>query len=34
MSRLQDYRVGDQVKLHVWRAGTELDVKVTLQPGG
>jgi S1-C subfamily serine protease len=34
MSRLQDYHVGDQVKLHVWRAGTELDVKVTLQAGG
>jgi S1-C subfamily serine protease len=33
-SRLQDYHVGDQVKLHVWRAGTELDVKVTLQAGG
>jgi S1-C subfamily serine protease len=33
-SRLEDYSVGDQVRLHVWRAGTELDVKVMLHPGG
>jgi S1-C subfamily serine protease len=33
-SRLEDYHVGDQVKLHIWRAGTDLDVKVTLQAGG
>ncbi len=34
MSRLDNYHVGDQVKLHIWRAGTELDVKLTLQAGG
>ena len=30
-SRLDDYRIGDRVTVHIWRAGHELDVPVVLQ---
>jgi S1-C subfamily serine protease len=33
LSRLDNYKVGDTVKLKVLRAGEELEVPVTLQPG-
>jgi len=33
-ARLDDYHVGDQVTLHIWRNGDELDVRITLEAGG
>ncbi len=33
-ARLDDYQVGDVVKLKVWRESREVEVSVTLQPGG
>ena len=30
-SRLDDYRIGDHVTVHIWRSGHELDVPVVLQ---
>jgi S1-C subfamily serine protease len=33
LSALDDYSVGDQVTLRIWRAGRELDVPVVLQAG-
>jgi len=33
LARLDDYRVGDQVTVRVWRAGRELDVVVVLSGG-
>jgi len=32
-ARLDDHRIGDQVTLHIWRGGRELDVDVVLQGG-
>jgi len=33
LSRLDDFEVGEQVKVSVLRAGKQQDVMVTLQPG-
>jgi S1-C subfamily serine protease len=33
LARLDDYKVGDIVKLKLLRAGQEREVAVTLQPG-
>ncbi len=33
LSRLEDYRIGDQVSLRIWRNGEEIDVAVVLQAG-
>ena len=33
LSRLDDYRVGDEVILQIWRAGRQLDLSAVLQPG-
>ncbi len=33
LSRLDDYRVGDEVILQIWRAGRRLDLSAVLQPG-
>ena len=33
LSRLDDYHIGDQVTLRVWRDGRELDIKAVLQAG-
>ena len=32
-SRLDDYRIGDEVRLRVWRSGREADIAVVLQAG-
>jgi S1-C subfamily serine protease len=34
LSALDEYRIGDQVVLRIWRSGRELDVGVLLQAGG
>jgi S1-C subfamily serine protease len=31
LARLADYRIGDNVKLHIWRDGREMDVGLVLQ---
>ena len=33
LAALDDHRIGDQISLRIWRAGREIDVPVTLEPG-